>query len=90
MLEMVSLNHEATLHGTTEYDSLSAAAVSRPFTVHTGHIIIPFVNGRVINQKDYVLGHGVVLAVAHGVDWRKWESYLTDIANAATRWFECL
>lgn len=90
VLEMVSLNHETELHGKTEHDSISAAAVPRPFMVHSGHIIIPFVNGRVMNQKDEVLGHGVVLAVAHGVDWRKWESYLTDIAEAASRWFEHL
>lgn len=90
VLEMISLSHEALLHGKTEHDSISAAAVPRPFMVHSGHIIIPFVNGRVMNQKDEVLGHGVVLAVAHGVDWRKWESHLIDIAKVASRWFEYL
>lgn len=71
----------------------SRQGASKPFMVHTGHLIVPFGNGRVRQQDGgdtNVIGHGVVLAVDRGVDWRRWESHLTDVAAAATRCFERL
>lgn len=67
--------------------------VARPFMIHTGHLIVPFGNGRVRQQDGGnadVIGHGVVLAVDRGVDWRPWESHLAGVAAAATRCFERL
>lgn len=64
--------------------------VARPFMVHPGHLIVPFLNGRVREKGGAVIGHGVVLAVDRGVDWRQWEPHLTDVAGMATRCFECL
>lgn len=73
--------------------------VPRPFTLHTGHVIVPFLNGRVResyttsrgkSSNNMVVGHGVVLAVDRGFDWRHWESHLTETAAVATRCFERL
>lgn len=65
---------------------------ARPFMIHTGHLIVPFGNGRVRQDggDTNVIGHGVVLAVDRGVDWRRWESHLINVAAAATRCFESL
>ena len=62
----------------------------RPFKVHTGHIIVPFLNGRVREEGGDSVGHGVVLAVDRGFDWRRWEPYLVQVAAEATRCFERL
>lgn len=64
--------------------------VAGPFMVHTGHLIVPFLNGSVQKKGGGVIGHGVVLAVDRGVDWRRWESHLLDVAVAATQCFEQL
>ncbi|CAN0520923.1 unnamed protein product [Ectocarpus sp. 12 AP-2014] len=62
--------------------------------LHTGHVIVPFLNGRVRETEkggpNVVIGHGVVLAVDRGVDWRCWESHLTETTAVATRCFERL
>lgn len=71
-------------------------SVPRPFMIHTGHVIVPFLNRRVRegytsggnNRNNTVIGHGVVLAVDRGVDWRKWESHLVEAAVVTTRCFE--
>lgn len=74
--------------------ALSPRATPRPFMLHTGHVIVPFLNGRVRETErggpNVVIGHGVVLAVDRGVDWRCWESHLTETAAVATRCFERL
>lgn len=62
----------------------------RIFTVHTGHLIVPFLNARVQKKGGDMVGHGVVLAVDRRVDWRPWESHLIELATTATRCFECL
>lgn len=62
----------------------------RPFMVHTGHIIVPFLNGRVREKGGDSVGHGIVLAVDRGVDWQRWEPYLMEVAAEATRCFERL
>lgn len=64
---------------------------SRPFMVHTGHLVVPFLNGRVREKGGGGrVGHGVVLAVDRGVDWKRWEPYLGEVADKATRCFERL
>ena len=62
----------------------------RPFMVHTGHLVVPFLNGRVRERGGDSVGHGIVLAVDRGVDWRRWEPYLTKVAAEATRCFDRL
>ncbi|CAM9193761.1 unnamed protein product [Scytosiphon promiscuus] len=66
----------------------------RPFMAHTGHLIVPFMTGCVQRAwkrgENAVIGHGVVLAVDRGVDWRRWESHLVEVAVVATRCFERL
>lgn len=70
-------------------------SVPRPFMLHTGHVVVPFLNGCCPRETEdggssEVVGHGVVLAVDRGVDWGRWESHLTETAAAATRCFERL
>lgn len=76
---------------TAGQDTSKAASptIARPFMVHTGHLIVPFSNGRVREDRE-VVGHGLMLAVDRGVDWSPWESHLAEIAAAATRRFEAL
>lgn len=67
----------------------------RPFMLHTGHVIVPFLNGCLREEPESggsreVIGHGVVLAVDRGVDWRLWESHLMETAAVAARCFERL
>lgn len=83
--------------GSAEADIATTVPVSRstpltpvrPFMAHSGHLIVPFTNGRVREDPD-VVGHGLALAVDRGVDWTPWESHLIDVAAAATRRFEAL
>lgn len=76
--------------------SLRASPLSmpRPFTLHTGHVIVPFLNGCLRERGDgesrEVIGHGVVLAVDRGTDWRRWEPHLMETAAVATRCLERL
>lgn len=76
--------------GAVTYAEAAPQAVAKPFMVHTGHLVVPFMNGRVTKKGGDVVGHGLVLAVDSGVDWRKWESHLLDVAEAATRWLQRL
>lgn len=62
---------------------------ARPFTVHSGHLVVPFSNTCVRENPD-VIGHGLVLAIDPGVDWSPWESYLAEIGTAASKRFEAL
>ena len=66
----------------------------QPFMLHTGHVIVPFLNRRVREAEKegngMVFGHGLVLAVDRGIDWWKWESHLTETGKMATRCFERL
>lgn len=72
----------------------SPLPVPRPFMLHTGHVIVPFLNGYVREMENggggKFVGHGVVLAVDRGIDWRQWESHLMETAAVATRCFERL
>lgn len=58
-----------------------------PFTVHTGHIIVPFLNGRVREDND-VIGHGLALEFDPRFDWKPWEPLLVKIATETTRRLE--
>lgn len=74
--------------------SPGASPPPRPFMVHTGHVIVPFSNN-CLREPDgggsrEATGHGVVLAVDRGVDWRRWESHLIETAVVATQCFERL
>lgn len=83
---------ETTTAGTTTEKSASPPPRGelRPFMVHTGHLIVPFLNGRVREKGGDSVGHGVVLAVDRGVDWRRWEPHLMAVAAEATRCFDRL
>eukprot|EP00752_Nemacystus_decipiens_P007665 g6853.t1 len=67
----------------------------RPFLLHTGHLVVPFRNGCLREKSEIagtkeVVGHGVVLAVDRGVDWRRWEPHLVETAAVAMRCLERL
>lgn len=67
----------------------------RPFMLHTGHVVVPFRNGCLREDLENggtkeVIGHGMVLAVDRGVDWRRWESHLMETAAIAMRCFDRL
>ena len=73
----------------------SPRSMSRPFMVHTGHVIVPFFSSCCLRETEggesrEVVGHGVVLAVDRGVDWRRWESHLMETAAVATQCLERL
>lgn len=69
-------------------------SVPRPFMLHTGHVVVPLLKGYMREMENgenrEVIGHGVVLAVDRGVDWRRWEPHIIETAAVATRCFERL
>lgn len=84
----------AEVPGLPPSPAVSPLVTPRPFMVHTGHVVVPFLNGRVQRTgkrgDKAVIGHGIVLAVDRGVDWRRWESHLVETAVVSTRCFERL
>lgn len=58
-----------------------------PFTVHTGHVIVPFLNGRVREDSD-IIGHGLALEFDSRFDWKPWEPLLVKISTETTRRLE--
>lgn len=70
-------------------ESPAMSTHTRPFKVHSGHLIVPFTNRCVREDRD-IVGHGLALAIDPGMNWSPWEPFLANVAAAATERFEAL